>query len=107
MTKTDITKTKLMNDINAHVRFPQDVLRVECRFGKDSAGEPAVWIILVVHDDLKPSKSKIERLRRVAEEVRSVIHNESTRWPFVEIASPGPIECLAAVAECEYFAIRV
>ena len=83
-----INEAKLLNDVvHARVRFPQDVRRVEFRFGEDSTGAPAVWIMLVTHDDLKPSKSKIESLQRAAEEVRSVIHNESNRWPYVEIAT--------------------
>jgi hypothetical protein len=83
-----INEAKLLNDVvHARVRFPQDVRRVEFRFGEDSTGAPAVWIMLVAHDDLKPSKSKIESLQRAAEQVRSVIHNESNRWPYVEIAT--------------------
>jgi hypothetical protein len=83
-----INEAKLLNDVvHARVRFPLDVTRVEFRFGEDSTGAPAVWIMLVAHDDLKPSKGKIESLQRAAEEVRSVIHNESNRWPYVEIAT--------------------
>ncbi len=83
-----INEAKLLNDVvHARVRFPRDVLRVEFRFGEDSAGAPAVWIVLVTHDDLKPSQSKIASLQRAAEEVRSVIHSESNRWPYVEIAT--------------------
>ena len=83
-----INEAKLLYDVvHARVRFPHDVQRIDFRFGEDSTGAPAVWIMLVTHDDLKPSKSKIESLQRAAEEVRSVIHNESDRWPFVEIAT--------------------
>jgi len=83
-----INEAKLLNDVvHARVRFPQDVRRIEFRFGEDSTGAPAVWIMLVAHEDLKPSESKIESLQRAAEEVRSVIHNESNRWPYVEIAT--------------------
>src|SRR5438876_11876985 len=39
-----INEAKLLNDVvRARVRFPQDVLRVEFRFGEDSANAPAVW----------------------------------------------------------------
>ena len=83
-----INEVKLLDDVvHARVRFPQDVLRVEFRFGEDSTGAPAVWIVLVANDDLKPSKGKIASLQRVAEEVRSVVHSESYRWPYVEIAT--------------------
>ncbi len=83
-----INEVKLLNDaVHARVRFPQDVLRVEFRFGEDSTGAPAVWIVLVARDDLKPSRRKIAGLQRAAEEVRSVVHGESDRWPYVEIAT--------------------
>jgi hypothetical protein len=85
---TSINEVKLLNDVvHARVQFPQDVLRVEFRFGEDSTGAPAVWIVLVAHDDLKPSKRKIASLQRAAEEARSVVHRESDRWPYVEIAT--------------------
>jgi hypothetical protein len=83
-----INEAKLLYDVvHARVRFPQDVRRIDFRFGEDSTGAPAVWIMIVTHDDLKPSKSKVESLQRATEEVRSVIHNESNRWPYVEIAT--------------------
>jgi hypothetical protein len=83
-----INEAKLLHDIvHERVRFPQDVLRVEFRFGEDSTGAPAVWIVFVAHDDLKPSKSKIASLQRAAEEVRSIVHSESNRWPYIEIAT--------------------
>jgi hypothetical protein len=83
-----VNEAKLLNDIvRARVRFPQDVLRVEFRFGEDSAGAPAVWIVLVAHEDLKPSNSKIASLQRAADEVRSIVHRESNRWPYIEIAT--------------------
>ncbi len=83
-----VNEAKLLNDIvRERVRFPQDVLRVEFRFGEDSTGAPAVWVVFVAHDDLKPSKSKIASLQRAAEEVRSIVHSESNRWPYVEIST--------------------
>jgi hypothetical protein len=81
-----INETKLFHDIvREGVRLPEDVLRVEFRFGEDSTGAPAVWIVFVAHDDLKPSKNKIASLQRAAEEVRSIVHSHSNRWPYIEI----------------------
>jgi hypothetical protein len=83
-----VDEAKVLHDIvRERVRLPKDVRRVEFRFGEDSAGEPAIWIVLVAHDDLKPSKSKIAKLQRVGEEVRSIVHSQTNRWPYVEIAT--------------------
>lgn len=83
-----VDEGKLLQDIvRERVRMPQYVRRVEFRFGEDSTGAPAVWIIFVAHDDLKPSKSKIASLQRAAEEVRSIVLSETSRWPYIEIAT--------------------
>jgi hypothetical protein len=74
--------------VGRHGALPEGVRRVEFRFGEDSAGEPAVWIVFVASNDLKPSKGKIADLQRVADEVRSeVLRSDSQRWPYVEIAT--------------------
>ena len=77
----------LHNIVCERVRFPEDVSRLEFRLGEDSTGAPAVWIVFVTHDDLKPPKSKIASLQRAADEVRSIVHSESDRWPYIEIAT--------------------
>lgn len=83
-----VDEAKLLHDIvHERVRLPQDVRRVEFRLGEDSTGAPAVWIVFVAHDDLDPSKSKIASLQRVAEEVRSIVRSETSRWPYIEIAT--------------------
>jgi hypothetical protein len=83
-----IDEAELLHDIVCErVRFPEDVRRLEFRLGEDSTGAPAVWIVFVAHDDLKPSKSKIASLQRAADEVRSIVHSESDRWPYIEIAT--------------------
>jgi hypothetical protein len=83
-----VDEAKLLHDIvRERVRLPEDVRRVEFRFGEDSTGAPAVWIVFVAHDDLKPSKSKIASWQRVAEEVRSIVHSQTSRWPYIEIAT--------------------
>jgi hypothetical protein len=85
---SSVDEAKLLHDIVLErVRLPQDVRRVEFRLGEDSTGAPAIWIVFVAHDDLKPSKSKIASLQRAAEEVRSIVHSESNRWPYIEIAT--------------------
>ena len=86
--QSSVNEAKTLHDaIQSRVRFPEDVLRVELRFGEDSTSTPAVWIILVTREDVKPLKSKILSLQQAAEEIRSVVHRESDRWPYVEIST--------------------
>jgi hypothetical protein len=85
---SSVDEAQLLYDIiRERVHFPDDVRRVEFRLGEDSTGAPAVWVAFVAHDDLKPSKIKIANLQRAANEVRSIIHNESNRWPYIEIVT--------------------
>jgi len=68
--------------------LPEGVQRIDFRFGEDSTGAPAVWIVFKGPDDLKPSKDKIAAMQRVANEVRSEIFLSGTeRWPYVEFAA--------------------
>ncbi len=60
--------------------------RVEYRLGEDSYGDPAVWMIFVADDDLKPSKQKIDAYYRFTQEVLDAVHrSDSVRWPFPRI----------------------
>ena len=64
----------------------QEIKRVTFRFGEDSDGYPAVWIIVVVPTDLKPSKEKIDTLYRTTEHFRrDVLNSDTSRWPYVTI----------------------
>jgi hypothetical protein len=66
--------------------LPAGVQRVEFRFGEDSTGAPAVWIVFIAKDDLKPSSESINAIRRAAEEVRSEVRRTSSeRWPYITI----------------------
>jgi hypothetical protein len=83
-----VDEAKVLQDIvRERVRLPEDVGWGEFRFEEDSTGEPAVRIVLLTHDELKPSKIKIASLLRVKEEVRSIVHSQTNRWPYIEIAT--------------------
>jgi hypothetical protein len=82
-----VDEAKLGDIVRERVRLPEDMRWGEVRFGEDSTGEPAVWIVVVAYDDLKPSKSKVASLQRVREEVRSIVHSQTNRWPYIEIAT--------------------
>jgi hypothetical protein len=80
-------EARLFHDIvRKHRSLPAGVQRVDFRFGEDSTGAPAVWIVIVANDDLKPSNERISAIRRLAEEVRSEVRRTGTdRWPYVTI----------------------
>ena len=69
-------------------RLPDGVQGVDFRFGEDSTGAPAVWVLFKGPDDLKPSKDKIATMQRFAKEVTSeIFRSGSERWPYVEFAA--------------------
>jgi len=71
-----------------HGRLPDGVEGVDFRFGEDSTGAPAVWVLFKGPDDLKPSKDKIAAMLSFAKEVTSEISlSGSERWPYVEFAA--------------------
>lgn len=82
-------EARLFHDIIRRAgELPPGVHRVEFHFGEDSEGAPAVWITLVADDDLRPSKEKLAAIQRYIKEIKSrVLHSDSERWPFVEIAT--------------------
>jgi hypothetical protein len=68
--------------------LPDGVLWVDFRFGEDSGGSPAVWIVFRAHDDLNPSQEKLAQIQRFAREIRSGVRESgSERWPYVDIAT--------------------
>jgi hypothetical protein len=72
--------------VRKHGPWPEGVRRVEFRFGEDSTGAPAVWIVFVAGDDPNPSKETVAAIRRAAEEVRSDVRRSGTeRWPYVMV----------------------
>ncbi len=65
---------------------PEVVKSFEVKFGPDSANNRAVWVRLIVENDLKPSLKKISELNKQADRVRAVLLRESLDvWPYVEV----------------------
>ncbi len=66
--------------------LPAGVRRLQFRFGEDSVGDPAVWIVLVADDDLNPSKEKIAALGRFIDEVQAaILRSDTERYPYSQI----------------------
>jgi hypothetical protein len=65
---------------------PDVVRSFDVKFGPDSANNRAVWIHLIVENDLKPSLEKISELNREADRVRNVLLRQKLNvWPYVEV----------------------
>ena len=72
--------------IRDHGPCPGGIERVEFRFGENSAGAPAVWIVLIAKDEVNPSEQRMEAIGRVREESKAAVRSLGTeRWPYVSI----------------------
>jgi hypothetical protein len=68
------------------MKGPQDVKGYDVEFGSDWEGDPAVYVWLVVDDDLRPSEEKLERVGRFMDDVRqALLDAELSHWPFVRL----------------------
>jgi hypothetical protein len=71
-----------------HARLPEGVKRIDFRFGEDSTGASAVWIVLVAEEDINPSKDKIATLLRFGKEIESeILASDGRRWPYMQIVT--------------------
>jgi len=82
-------EAKLFHEIGRRVtRLPEGIDRLAFRFSEDSTGAPAVWIVFVGPDDLKPSNSKISDIVEVAKQIQNqVFASGSERYPYFEVVS--------------------
>jgi hypothetical protein len=80
-------EAKLFHDLARRwMPLPDGIRRVHFRFGEASDGAPAVWIIVVMPEDLKPSKEKIRTISKVTQSFRDdVLAAETDRWPYIRI----------------------
>jgi hypothetical protein len=81
-------EARVIHDLVSANTDPQFVRMFEVKFGPDSSDKSAVWIYLVVDDDLHPSKEKIAKLNENVNRVRSALLDKNIRfWPYVEVRS--------------------
>lgn len=77
---------QLQEIVHRNRPWPNGVKRVELRYGEDSEGSPAVWIVFVVTKEMEASKEALAAIRHAAEKLRSDIRGTSTvRWPYIMI----------------------
>jgi hypothetical protein len=82
-------EAKVFHDIVENLgRLPDGVKRVRFRYGEDSDGAPATWVIITVSDDLSPSPDKVASISRVAKQIQNeLLRSDTARWPYVEIVT--------------------
>src|SRR6266705_2053617 len=71
-----VDQARRVHDLVSANTSPELVKSFEVKFAPDSANNRAVWIRLLVENDLKPSPKKISELNKGASKVRSVLLNE-------------------------------
>jgi hypothetical protein len=77
---------QLQEVLRRHRPWPKGVERVQLRYGEDSEGSPAVWIVFVASNNMETSKEALAAIRHAAEELRSDIRQTGTvRWPYIMI----------------------
>jgi hypothetical protein len=70
---------------------PEDVKGYDVEFGSDWEGDPAVYVWLVVDDDLRPSDQKLQRVGDFRHAVRrALLDAELSHWPFVRLRATQP-----------------
>ncbi len=71
--------------------WPEDVKGYDVEFGSDWEGDPAVYVWLVVDDDLRPSDEKLRRVGQFRHSVRrALLAAEMSHWPFVQLRAVQP-----------------
>ena len=71
--------------------WPEEVKGYDVEFGSDWEGDPAVYVRLLVDDDLRPSEEKLERVGRFKDAVRdALLDAELSHWPFVRLRAAQP-----------------
>ena len=78
-------EVRLIHNVVQANTSPEIVRDFEIKFGPDSLNNRAVWVQLVVDNDLNPSHDKISRLTTISKKIRSALLQENLNyWPYVE-----------------------
>ena len=78
-------------------KLPPGVHGFDLEYGQDSTGYPAVWVLFVADDDLKPPAAWIVQLSDLARKVTDdILATGTNRWPYVSFVPPprahGPVK---------------
>jgi len=77
---------RVIRDVLKHIKMPTDVLSFDLSFSEDSSGAPAVWVLLQVKDDYKPSEEKVNRFKDLrAKIMEGILEKNLPIWPHVRL----------------------
>jgi hypothetical protein len=79
-----VGEARAIQDILKGRPWPPAVKGFELEFGEDSTGDPAVWVWLMIDDDVSPPAEKIKELGRFRRGLVSAIMDAGlSHWPYV------------------------
>ncbi len=82
--KAKIEELLVTNPLSDHVKG------IEVQLGEDAAGDPAVFITIIVEDDKTPSPQGSARLGRFSElATTSLLELDPRRWPYFDFRVPA------------------
>ena len=88
-----VGEARAIQDIVKGRPWPPAVKGFELEFGEDSTGDPAVWVWLMIDDDVSPSAEKIRELGYFSRDLQSAIIDAGlSRWPYVRFRTRQPAE---------------
>jgi methyl coenzyme M reductase subunit C-like uncharacterized protein (methanogenesis marker protein 7) len=64
-----------VKEILARFKLPDEIERIETRFGRDHTGDPAVFLTFHVKDEAKIEREDIRRLSSFLSEITSALVN--------------------------------
>ena len=76
-----------LRDVSHSVPWPECVRGMSFRLGTDSTGDPAVWIWLMVEDDVVIDSAEVQaELATVREALQEAIQRAGiNRWPYISV----------------------
>jgi hypothetical protein len=78
---------KIRELIGRH-RLPAGVHGFDIRYGKDAAGDPAMWVRFEIDDEPDPAQEKVAALNDLRRAVQSqLLALDLEYWPYVEFRS--------------------
>jgi hypothetical protein len=90
-------ETRMLRDAMKNVRFPAGVLTWEFEFGRDSTGDPAVWIWIVVDDTAANEPGFDREANLLPRQIREALRKSGIeRWPYVRFRTASEQKALAA-----------
>lgn len=79
-----VSQTHELYELIKGQHFPKDVRGFDLKFERNSAGEPAVWVIFLVKDQ-DVSDSKFRLLNEFGEQIRSkIFESDLPYWPYIQ-----------------------